>query len=136
MGFFDFLTKAQEKLNGLQKRIETFSPEELFKKQEKKPNIEKSKGNKRQSSKSSRPVISAAEQIMIQRDNLKKQGFKEYEFIANRQCCEICGKLNGKHFPLSRLNIGVNAPPMHEGCCCSIAAYSDSKEYEDWLNSF
>lgn len=86
--------------------------------------------------KPSRTVESISNQILAIRDNIKKQGFKEYEFIANRRCCEICGELNGKHFPLSKLNIGVNAPPMHEGCCCSIVAYSDRKEYEDWLNSF
>ena len=133
MGLFDLITKAQEKLNGLQKRLETFLPDDFFKSQKKKPKSEEPR--KRKCSKSSRPVISAADQIMAQRDSLKKQGFKKYEFIANRQCCDICGKLNGNHFALSKLNIGVNAPPMHEGCSCSIAAYSDRKEYEDWLNS-
>lgn len=76
-----------------------------------------------------------SKQILLQRDSIRKNGFKEYEFIANRNCCEVCAKLDGKHFPISALKIGVNAPPMHEGCKCSIAAYEDRKAYEDWLNS-
>ena len=73
-------------------------------------------------------------QILNLRDNIRKNGFDEYEYIANRNCCNICAALNGKHFPLSEFKIGVNAPPMHEGCTCSIAAYSDRSEYEAWLD--
>lgn len=76
----------------------------------------------------------ATKQILNQRDNLCKNGFHEYEYIANRNCCDVCAALNGKHFPLSEFKIGVNAPPMHEGCTCSIAAYSDDAEYEAWLD--
>lgn len=74
-------------------------------------------------------------QIIAMRDSLVRNGFNEYEFLANRNCCDICAKLNGKHFALSKLEIGVNAPPMHEGCRCSISSYIDRKEYEKWLNS-
>lgn len=87
------------------------------------------------SKKASIATDSASKQILLQRDSFKRNGFKEYEFIANSGCCEICAQLNGKHFPVSQLKIGVNAPPMHEGCRCSIAAYSDRGEYENWLNS-
>ena len=66
----------------------------------------------------------ASKQILAMRDKMKKNGFKEYEYIANKGCCKICAKLDGKHFPISKLEIGVNAPPMHEGCCCSITSYS------------
>lgn len=76
-----------------------------------------------------------SKQIMKARNSILANGFKEYEFIANRNCCEICARLNGKHFPISALKIGVNAPPMHEGCSCSIAAYEDRQAYEEWLNS-
>lgn len=76
----------------------------------------------------------ATKQILNLRDNIRKNGFDEYEYIANRNCCKICAALNGKHFPLSEFKIGVNAPPMHEGCSCSIAAYSDRAEYEARLD--
>lgn len=136
MGLFDFISGAQEKLNNLQKRIETFSPNDLFMKQGKSQKSEKQKTSKQCRSKSSRPVISAVDQIRAQRDSMIRNGFSEYEFIANRGCCSVCAELNGEHFPVSKLQIGVNAPPMHEGCHCSIAAWSDRKEYEEWLNRF
>ena len=74
-------------------------------------------------------------QILAARDNMIKNGFKEYTFHANHDCCDICAKLNGKHFPISRLKIGTNAPPMHDGCKCSISAYENDEEYKKWLNS-
>jgi SPP1 gp7 family putative phage head morphogenesis protein len=76
--------------------------------------------------KPSRRVEDISGQILAARDNILANGFKKYEFIANSNCCEVCAKLDGKHFPVSKLNIGVNAPPMHEGCSCAIAAYEDS----------
>lgn len=82
-----------------------------------------------------RSIEGISAQILAQRDSLKSDGIKEYEFMANSGCCEICAKLNGKHFALSKLEIGVNAPPMHDGCRCAIAGYFDRKEYEKWLNS-
>ena len=81
-----------------------------------------------------RSIEGISKQILLQRDSIRKNGFTEYEFHANSDCCEICSKLNGKHFPLSALEIGVNAPPMHEKCRCSISAYSDRKEYGEWLD--
>jgi SPP1 gp7 family putative phage head morphogenesis protein len=134
MSLLDWITKTQDKLNSLQKRIDSASLDELFKRDKKKHKSVTSK-QKQIGSKSSRPVISAADQIMEQRDSFIRNGFKEYTFIANSDCCSVCGELNGKHYPVKKLQIGVNAPPMHEGCRCSIAAYSGRKEYEEWLNS-
>ena len=98
----------------------------LQKKQEKHNNVQK------------KPALSTEEiskQIFDLRDNMVKNGFTKYEYIANSGCCDICAKLNGKHFAISRMKIGVNAPPMHEGCRCSIASYMSDAEYEAWLNS-
>lgn len=106
MGFFNFMSKGQKKA---------------------------SKGS---TPKPDHSIEGISRQILAQRDSLKRNGFSEYTFIANRSCCEVCGNLNGKHFPVSKLKIGVNAPPMHEGCRCSIAAYEDRDDYEKWLNSF
>lgn len=74
-------------------------------------------------------------EILEARDSIRKNGFKEYEFMANRGCCAACAALDGKHFPISKLEIGVNAPPMHEGCRCTISPYEDDADYEAWLNS-
>ena len=87
------------------------------------------------SPKPDRTIDGISKLTFAQRDSMLRNGFKEYEFIANRDCCPTCAALNGKHFPISKLKIGVNAPPMHESCSCSIAAYEDEEEYEKWLNS-
>ena len=77
----------------------------------------------------------AIKATLMQRDSLRKNGFNKYIVIASKDSCEICAKLNEKPFPVSSLKIGVNAPPMHEGCSCSIAAHDDDAEYEAWLDS-
>lgn len=134
MGILDFIAKAQENVNNaqkkiedLQKRIETTPPESFFEKKKQAPH---KKGKPKQTP----SPFNAEQQILAQRDSLKSEGIKEYTFIANSNCCDICAKLNRKHFLLSKLEIGVNAPPMHDGCSCAIAPYFDRKEHEDWLD--
>ena len=144
MGILDFIAKAQENVNNaqkkiedLQKRIETTPPESFFEKKKQAPKLNKEEKTKQHITEKPRQApnqYNAEQQILAQRDSMKRNGFNEYEFLANRNCCEICAKLNGKHFLVSELKIGVNAPPMHDGCSCSIAAHSDRKEYEDWLD--
>ena len=53
----------------------------------------------------------------------KDDGLEYYEFIADpdEKTCEICGKLDGKKFKLSELQVGVNAVPLHPRCRCCIA---------------
>ena len=121
MKLFDFLKEAQEKVDTLQKKAEAIT----------------AKGEKaieNHAPKRSLSVEGISKQILAQRDSLRKNGFEKYEFMANRDCCPTCAALNGKHFPITKLKIGVNAPPMHEGCRCSIAAYEDDEEHEAWLD--
>lgn len=80
------------------------------------------------------PKPDPEKQILAQRDSFIRDGVTQYTFIANSSCCEICAKLNGKHFPVSSLEIGVNAPPMHDKCRCSIAGYEEFADYEEWLD--
>ena len=42
--------------------------------------------------------------------------------------------LKGKHFKVEKMMPGENAPPMHPHCRCSTAAWSDRKEYDEWLD--
>lgn len=72
-------------------------------------------------------------QTEAQKQSFERNGFKEYEFIVNGGCCDICAALNGKHFKVDKMLPGENAPPMHPHCRCSTAAYENSKEYEAWL---
>jgi len=30
--------------------------------------------------------------------------------------CTLCGKFDGEHFPMSKFEVGVNAPPFHPNC--------------------
>lgn len=147
MGLFDSLVKiAQEKIEEqtekLTKKIEAV-PENIVKKletigqpKEEKKETPKPKRKAKHSLKPATSIEGISKQILAQRDSIKSNGFKEYEFIANSDCCEICAALNGKHFRISALKIGVNAPPMHEGCSCSICAYEDEEEYNEWLSKF
>lgn len=73
-------------------------------------------------------------QTEAQKQSFERNGFEEYEFIVNGGCCPICEALSGKHFKVAKMMPGENAPPMHPHCRCSTAAYSDRKEYEEWLD--
>lgn len=73
-------------------------------------------------------------QTEAQKQSFIRNGFEEYEFIANGDCCDICKEKDGKPFKVAKMMPGENAPPMHPHCRCSVAAYSDDKEYEEWLD--
>ena len=81
-----------------------------------------------------RSIEGLSKSTIEQKNDIIKNGFTKYTFIANRGCCEKCAALNGKHFPISKLEIGVNAPPMHDECRCAISPYEDDADYEAWLN--
>ena len=81
-----------------------------------------------------RSIEGITKQILASRDQLIRNGFSDYIFMSNSGCCDICAALNGAHFPLSKLTPGVYAPPMHDKCRCSIAAWLDSAEYEAWMD--
>ncbi len=63
-------------------------------------------------------------------------GVEEYEFMATLEVrtCEVCGTLDGKHFPLGKKKEGVNFPLMHPNCRCSTVEY-DPDDAMDWYNS-
>lgn len=73
-------------------------------------------------------------QIEAQKKAFIEMGFEEYTFHANPRCCDACRMLDGKHFKIRDMMSGENAPPMHPLCKCSISAYEDRKEYEEWLD--
>ena len=73
-------------------------------------------------------------QTEAQKQSFVRNGYEQYTFIVNGGCCDICEGLKGKHFPVAKMMPGENAPPMHPHCRCSTAAYSDRKEYEEWLD--
>lgn len=75
-------------------------------------------------------------QIDAQMKSYVANGIDEFEYIAcgGSDVCDICKKLDGKVFKVSKTMISENAPPMHPNCHCSTGVHIDNKEYEDWLN--
>ena len=63
-------------------------------------------------------------QTEAQKQSFERNGFEQYEFIANSDCCDICKDLDGKHFKVKDMMPGENAAPLHPHCRCSVAAYS------------
>lgn len=77
-------------------------------------------------------------QIEAQKESYKAEGIDEYEYIACGlgDVCDVCRALDGKHFKVSKMVVGENAPPMHPNCHCSTGPYIDSNGYDEWLDSY
>ena len=73
-------------------------------------------------------------QTEAQKQSFERNGIDQYTFIANRNCCDICKGLDGKHFYVEDMMPGENAAPLHPHCRCSVAAYVDRKELEAYFN--
>lgn len=73
-------------------------------------------------------------QTETQKQSFERNGFEEYSFHANSGCCETCRGKDGKYFKVKDMQPGLNAAPMHPNCRCSVSAYEDSEEYEEWLD--
>ncbi len=73
-------------------------------------------------------------QTEAQKQSFERNGFEEYTFLALGDACPICKALDEKHFKAKKMMPGTNAPPMHPRCRCSVAAYEDSEDYEEWLD--
>lgn len=78
----------------------------------------------------------ARAQTEAQKQSFIRNGFTQYTFLAIGTACEACRALNEKHFDIDKMMPGENAPPMHPNCRCSVAAYMDSEEYEEWLETY
>ena len=73
-------------------------------------------------------------QSSVQKASFERNGYDEYEFIAEPTACPICRALHGKHFKVADMLPGENCEPMHPRCKCSTAAYAklpweDDKQY-------
>lgn len=75
-------------------------------------------------------------QIAAQQKSYEANGFDEYEYITCGigDACDTCRALDGKVFPINRMNVGDNAPPMHPNCHCSTGPHMDRKIYNEWLD--
>lgn len=59
-------------------------------------------------------------------------GVGHYEFVAtlDSRTSEICREMDGKVFPLSEYEVGVNAPPLHPRCRSCISMVTDRRATE------
>ena len=66
---------------------------------------------------------------LAQTDLYGELDVEEYEFVGTLDgiTCNDCGELDGKHFPVKDMVIGVNAPPMHPICRCTTCPYFDDE---------
>lgn len=60
----------------------------------------------------------------VQKASFERNGYDEYEFIAEPTACPICRALDGKHFKVADMLPAENCAPMHPRCRCSTAAYA------------
>ena len=62
---------------------------------------------------------------IAQKDSYGELDVEEYEFVGtlDGKTCDDCGELDGKHFPVSDMQSGINAAPMHPFCRCTTCPY-------------
>ena len=73
-------------------------------------------------------------QTDAQMKSFERNGYDRYIFLAEPTACPHCRAFDNKVFPVAKMSIGENAPPIHPNCRCSTAAYAESDaEYEKWF---
>ena len=72
-----------------------------------------------------------ASYISIQQEleTYRQMGIKEYTFLGGG--CSVCTELNGKSFFVNDAKAGINLPPMHTGCKCTIKAKTKIDMFKD-----
>ena len=60
----------------------------------------------------------------------KATGVKQYEIVAtlDSRTSAICQEMDGKRFPISKMEVGVTAPPFHPWCRTTTAPYDPDFE--------
>lgn len=74
-------------------------------------------------------------QTEAQMQSFERNGYTHYVFIARESACDHCAPLDGKIFAVKDIRPGVNAPPIHPHCFCSIAAATTKQvQAKEWYN--
>lgn len=69
------------------------------------------------------------------KETFKANDYGQYIFLPHSDACNVCLAIKDEVYNVADMEIGVNAPPMHPNCRCSIAAYMDRAEFEKWLDA-
>lgn len=79
--------------------------------------------------KESRPnMIARTETVRLANEGLKElykvNNITKVRWLAalSDRTCPLCENLNGQVFEISNLNVGVNQPPLHTSCRCSLVS--------------
>ena len=96
--------------------------------------LEKEFGVKKQDAERLMRTELARVQTEAQKKSFEENGFTQYMFLALGDACPLCADIDGKHYDVEDMQPGLNAPPMHPHCRCSVAAYEDDEEFDAWLD--
>lgn len=64
-----------------------------------------------------------------QKDSFKELGVEQFEIVAtlDSHTSDICQEMDGKHFEMSRWEVGVTAPPFHPWCRSTTVPFFDDE---------
>lgn len=60
-------------------------------------------------------------------DNYDVTGYYQILSVLDLSTCDICGSLDGKIFKNKDATVGINYPPFHQGCRCTVVQYFDDE---------
>ena len=64
----------------------------------------------------------------LQEEMLKDNGFTHMIYVTEPGACEICAPLENKAIPIEDVEIGINQPPMHPNCYCSMYGHIEMED--------
>ena len=70
-------------------------------------------------------------------DSIKQTGYRYYRIIAEKdeRICDICRENDGKIYLVSEAEEGVNLPPFHPNCRCSVEGAHGLNIHDDpWIS--
>lgn len=71
-------------------------------------------------------------------DALDAENIQYYQVVCESyyEACDACKKLHRKKQPVSEAKEGVNLPPLHPNCRCTIGSYIESSEKKENISLF
>lgn len=65
-----------------------------------------------------------------QADSYGELGVELYEVVGtlDKRTCDLCGSFDGNKFPVTEMEVGVNAPPFHPRCRCTTCPYDEDSD--------
>lgn len=65
-------------------------------------------------------------------DDIRNQGFTYYEIISNEGACPVCKEHNGEIVSVASAQDGINFPPFHPNCKCTIVGHLLNPHDDPW----